>query len=71
MDIAMRKTIEKRAYALWEEAGRPDGSGLTYWLRAELELGVIPKVEDDPLVTVHELAAEGQALEESEAAPSG
>jgi hypothetical protein len=71
MDAVMRKAVEERAHALWEEAGRPEGSALLYWLRAEQELGVIPKVEaDDPLVTLQELAAEAQALEESEAAPA-
>ena len=42
-----------------------------YWLRAEQEFGIIPKVEPDvPLVTLQELAAEARALEESEAAPA-
>ena len=71
MDADMRKAVEERAYALWDEAGRPDGSALLYWLRAEQELGIIPKVEpDDPFVTLQELAAEAHALEESEAAPA-
>jgi hypothetical protein len=71
MDAVMRKAVEERAHALWEEAGRPEGSALLYWLRAEQEFGVIPKVEaDDPLVTLQELAAEAHALEESEAAPA-
>ena len=71
MDAEMRKAVEERAYALWDEAGRPDGSALLYWLRAEQEFGIIPKVEaDDPLVTLQELAAEAHALEESEAAPA-
>ena len=62
MDAETRKAVEERAYALWEEAGRPEGSALLYWLRAEQELGIIPKVEpDDPLVTLQELAAEAQA----------
>lgn len=61
MDAAMRKLVEERAYALWEEAGRPDGSALLCWLRAEQELGIIPKIEnDDPFVTLHELAQEAQ-----------
>jgi hypothetical protein len=30
--------IRERAYALWEEEGRPHGSDLTHWLRAETEL---------------------------------
>ena len=71
MDAEMRKAVEDRAYALWDEAGRPDGSALLYWLRAEQELGIIPKVEaDDPMVTLQELAAEAHALEESEASPA-
>ena len=56
MDDVMRKAVEQRAFALWE-AGRPEGSGLLYWLLAELELGVIRKVDPcDPFVTLHELA---------------
>ena len=71
MDAEMRKAVEERAYVLWDEAGRPDGSALLYWLRAEQEFGIIPKVEaDDPLVTLQELAAEAHALEESEASPA-
>lgn len=71
MDAVMRKAVEDRAHALWDEAGRPDGSALLYWLRAEQEFGIIPKLEsDDELVTLQELAAEAQALEESEAAPA-
>lgn len=30
--------IRKKAYILWEEAGRPDGDGVEFWLRAEAEL---------------------------------
>ena len=71
MDAVMRKAVEERAYALWDEAGRPEGSALMYWLRAEQEFGIIPKVEPDvPLVTLQEIAAEARALEESEAAPA-
>jgi hypothetical protein len=31
--------IRARAYALWEEAGRPEGDGTQFWLDAEKELG--------------------------------
>ena len=69
MDQAMRKAIEIRAYSLWEEAGRPDCSGLLYWLRAELQLGIIPKMEEpDPLVTLQELAVAAQEEREADAA---
>ena len=71
MDVELRKKVEERAYALWDEAGRPDGSALLYWLRAEQEFGIVPKVQaDDPLITLQELATEAHALEESESAPS-
>ena len=71
MDAEMRKAVEERAHALWEEAGRPDGSALLYWLRAEQEFGIVPRAEPgDPLVTLQELAAEARALEESEVTPA-
>ena len=71
MDAEMRKAVEERAYTLWDEAGRPDGSALLYWLRAEQEFGLIPKVEaDDPMVTLQELAAGAHSLEQSEASPA-
>ena len=28
MDAETRKAVEERAHALWEEAGRPEGSAL-------------------------------------------
>jgi hypothetical protein len=31
-------TIRDRAYALWEQAGYPEGDGVEFWLRAEREL---------------------------------
>lgn len=30
--------IRERAYVLWEEAGRPEGDGVEFWLRAEREM---------------------------------
>jgi hypothetical protein len=30
--------VRERAYALWEEAGRPEGDGTQFWLDAEREL---------------------------------
>ena len=72
MDAVMRKSVEVRAYALWDEAGRPEGSALMYWLRAEQEFGIIPKVDDDSLITLQELAAEAvgrQGCPDCRAAP--
>jgi hypothetical protein len=31
-------SIRTRAYALWEQAGRPESDGIEFWLRAEKEL---------------------------------
>jgi DUF2934 family protein len=33
----MEQAISARAYALWEEEGRPDGRALAHWLAAERE----------------------------------
>jgi hypothetical protein len=30
--------IRARAYALWEQAGRPEGDGAQFWMEAEKEL---------------------------------
>jgi hypothetical protein len=35
---AREDAIRTRAHALWDQAGRPDGDGVEYWLRAEQEL---------------------------------
>ena len=67
MDDATRRAVEERAYSLWEQAGRPDGSALAFWLQAELDLGIIPAVAaDDPFVTLQELANEAREQEGSE-----
>ncbi len=33
-----QETIARRAYELWEQAGRPDGRDQEFWLCAEAEL---------------------------------
>ena len=72
MDDAQRKAVEERAYGLWQEAGCPEGQALLYWLRAEVELGVMPKpATDDPYVTLHELAIEAQQQGEHGPGSSG
>ena len=32
------QAIRERAYAIWEQEGRPDGKDLDHWLRAEAEI---------------------------------
>ncbi len=34
----MQEDIQKRAYALWEADGRPEGLDQTYWFRAVSEI---------------------------------
>jgi hypothetical protein len=35
---ASEERIREAAYLKWEAAGRPDGDGVDFWLRAEREL---------------------------------
>lgn len=32
--------VRRRAYELWEDAGRPEGGAEDYWYQAEREVGV-------------------------------
>jgi Protein of unknown function (DUF2934) len=38
--IANEQAIRERAYAIWEEQGRPEGQHLDHWLRAEAEINL-------------------------------
>ena len=38
MDVETLRRIRERAYALWEEDGRPEGREQDYWLRAEEDI---------------------------------
>jgi len=37
---ANEQAIRERAYAIWEEEGRPGGRHLDHWLRAEAEINL-------------------------------
>ena len=39
MSDERERTIRERAYAIWEQEGRPDGRSLAHWLQAEAEIG--------------------------------
>jgi len=39
---ANEEVIRKRAFAIWEEEGRPEGRHLDHWLRAEAEMNLSP-----------------------------
>src|SRR5262249_23708239 len=38
MTLDRQQLIRARAYAMWEEDGRPDGKALAHWLKAESEI---------------------------------
>ena len=39
MEHAREEDIRERAYAIWEQDGRPEGRSLAHWSQAEAELG--------------------------------
>ncbi len=39
----MVEKIKERAYFLWEEAGKPEGCDLEFWLKAEEELTTLDR----------------------------
>lgn len=36
--IPAEEEVREKAYLLWEEAGKPEGDGVEFWVRAEQEL---------------------------------
>jgi hypothetical protein len=42
---AREQAIRERAYAIWEEEGRPDGRDLDHWRRAEQEISSADEAE--------------------------
>ena len=49
-DEELRRRIAERARQLWEEAGRPEGHDMEYWLKAEDELAPHSVAgEEDPM----------------------
>ncbi len=49
MSDEREEAIRERAYAIWEQEGRPDGKSLAHWLQAEAETAAekIVGVTDD------------------------
>jgi hypothetical protein len=43
MDTAKHQDIAARAYAIWEQEGRPDGRSIEHWHRAERELSTVDR----------------------------
>ena len=49
-DEELKQRVAGRARQLWEEAGRPEGRDMEYWLMAEEELAPLSVAgEEDPL----------------------
>jgi hypothetical protein len=63
MEEDRRAEIEKRAYALWEADGSPEGKAWEYWLRAERELSETweSHAATDPLEPMEHGPAPGKA----------
>jgi hypothetical protein len=40
MSEQREQAIRERAYALWEQDGRPDGRSVAHWSQAEMEIAV-------------------------------
>jgi hypothetical protein len=53
-DFDAEQSIRNRAYAIWEEDGRPDGKHLEHWQKAQSEVAhrasLIPRVRPHPRV---------------------
>lgn len=70
MALNSEESIRRRAYAIWEDEGHPEGRSLEHWLRAEAELvksGVFG-VTDDGKPAGPSRAAQGRSR--SKAAPA-
>lgn len=69
------EAISRRAYELWENAGRPDGNDMSHWLQAEKELtgqssGTEPtRYTDQPQTRAS--ATDARPLQGQGARPSG
>lgn len=37
-EAAFEEAVRTRAYYLWDDAGRPEGDGVEYWLEAQRQL---------------------------------
>lgn len=48
MPAERREEVARRAYALWEAEGKPEGRQLEHWLQAEREVESVPRPEAGP-----------------------
>ena len=48
--LAGEEAIRERAYAIWEEEGRPHGKDLDHWHRAEAQINAAAARQQNPAV---------------------
>jgi hypothetical protein len=54
MEKPPRMEVVRRAYELWEQAGKPEGRDQEFYLQAERELSSPPAASDDKSVNPDE-----------------
>lgn len=65
MAIDKQEQIRRRAYEIWEQEGRPEGSATRHWLQASDELA-----EDDEHETLQDLIDEDDRDDEISQTPT-
>ncbi len=56
MNEKLHRLIEQQAYQLWENADRPDGRELEFWLQAEQQIGMVAGPDEvDPYMAPDDL----------------
>lgn len=49
--------VAKRAYAIWENEGKPHGRDVDHWLQAEVEVGTAANIDRPSVPTTSSKAA--------------
>ena len=57
----IRQSVAERAYAIWENEGKPHGRDVDHWLRAEVEAGKTEVNVDPPLEPEKQPAASAKS----------
>lgn len=50
----LQQAIREAAYHKWEQAGRPHGDGLEFWLESEQEIQGRPQSDSDTDAEIHD-----------------
>jgi hypothetical protein len=62
----IEEKIRERAYAIWEQEGRPDGKHLEHWSRAKRMIAAAELHAAAGAVLTHEAAAMPHALDDGD-----